>query len=405
MGVLPMKPHSISRRSFLHLGAGAATAAALGQVPPSRAWAAPPGEPPDRSATAPSAPVAIGRCASYDLPAVTERLAKIFDQIGGVGSLVNGKTVTIKPNITGTPGGQCVGLPGDHTFQAHFSVLLATVDLLRRAGARRFRIVESVFGHLTFEQFLARTKWDFAALQAAGGDVAFEDTHNLGTGKQYSRVKVPWGGYMFASYDLNRAYEETDVYVSLAKLKNHWTAGVTLAIKNSFGITPNSLYGNDAGKENAVGSRGSILHDGSADPPAGVPAELRKDTPRVPEWRVPRVTVDMIGIRPIDLAIIEGVETISGGEGPWVPSLKALQPGLLIAGRNAVCTDAVATAVMGHDPLARSGAKPFPGDNHLQLAAAVGIGTNDPARIEVRGVSVKEARFPFTGPQRFGGGA
>lgn len=39
---------------------------------------------------------------------------------------------------------------------------------------------------------------------------------------------------------------------------------------------------------------------------------------------------------------------------------------------------------MGHDPVAAPGTGPFPGDNHLQLAAQAGLGTNDPAQIEVR---------------------
>lgn len=47
---------------------------------------------------------------------------------------------------------------------------------------------------------------------------------------------------MFSALDLNQAYEDTDVMVSLAKMKNHLTAGVTLSMKNLFGITPNSLY-------------------------------------------------------------------------------------------------------------------------------------------------------------------
>jgi uncharacterized protein (DUF362 family) len=110
--------------------------------------------------------------------------------------------------------------------------------------------------------------------------------------------------------------------------------------------------------------------------------------------RVPRHTVDAVGIRPIDLAIIDGIETVSGGEGPWLP-LAAQKPGLLMAGRNAVCTDAIATAVMGYDPMAKSATGPFPGDNHLALAATLGLGTNDPKEIEVRGLSTKEALHPF----------
>jgi len=42
------------------------------------------------------------------------------------------------------------------------------------------------------------------------------------------------GGYM-SRPGLNKAYEDTDVMVSLAKSKNHITAGVTLSMKNQSG--------------------------------------------------------------------------------------------------------------------------------------------------------------------------
>ena len=38
----------------------------------------------------------------------------------------------------------------------------------------------------------------------------------------------------------NRRYEKTDVFVSLAKLKDHANAGVTMTVKNLFGIAPGS---------------------------------------------------------------------------------------------------------------------------------------------------------------------
>ena len=41
---------------------------------------------------------------------------------------------------------------------------------------------------------------------------------------------------------------------------------------------------------------------------------MHPDSPREPGYRVPRVTVDQVGIRPIDLAIVDGVETVRGGE-------------------------------------------------------------------------------------------
>ena len=51
---------------------------------------------------------------------------------------------------------------------------------------------------------------------------------------------------MFKGYDLNHSYEDCDVFVSLAKLKEHMTAGITLSMKNCFGITPCTIYGDGA---------------------------------------------------------------------------------------------------------------------------------------------------------------
>jgi uncharacterized protein (DUF362 family) len=139
----------------------------------------------------------------------------------------------------------------------------------------------------------------------------------------------------------------------------------------------------------------AIFHSGQERPADGLPQEVDSNSPRRPSYRVPRHTVDSVGIRPIDLTIIDGIETVSGGEGPWLPTLALQKPGLLLAGRNPVCTDSVATAVMGYDPMAAAATGPFPGDNHLAMAASFGLGTNDPKEIEVRGLSLSEARHPF----------
>ncbi len=74
---------------------------------------------------------------------------------------------------------------------------------------------------------------------------------------------------------------------------------------------------------------------------------------------------------------------------------RPIQPGLLLAGRNPLCTDAVATAAMGYDPLAGHFQFPFPGENHLRLLHSVGIGEIDPKNIEVRGLPLKEAVHSF----------
>jgi uncharacterized protein (DUF362 family) len=116
---------------------------------------------------------------------------------------------------------------------------------------------------------------------------------------------------------------------------------------------------------------------------------------------VPRIIADICAARPIDLAIIDGITSMSGGEGPWcgqVAELKVTTPGVLITGLNAVSADAVGTAVMGYDnPRAARGVKPFGiCDNHLLLAEQAGLGTADLSQIDVRGLTIEMARYPYS---------
>ena len=97
----------------------------------------------------------------------------------------------------------------------------------------------------------------------------FEDTRNLGQGRRYHEVKVPWGGSLFPAYHVNHSYVDCDVYVSLAKLKNHATAGVTLGMKNNFGVTPIALYGQHEPNEQSTSARVAIFHEGRERPADG----------------------------------------------------------------------------------------------------------------------------------------
>ena len=58
---------------------------------------------------------------------------------------------------------------------------------------------------------------------------------------------VPGGGLIYPGYDLNHSYEDCDVFVSLAKLKEHAATGFTLSMKNVYGATPITIYGTGAG--------------------------------------------------------------------------------------------------------------------------------------------------------------
>jgi hypothetical protein len=274
---------------------------------------------------------------------------------------------------------------------------MALSSLLFAAGARRVRLVESTPKRIGLEVTLAEAGWDIPALTALG-KLEFENTRNLGQGKTYSHLRVPGGGYMFSAFDFNHAYEDTDVMISLAKLKNHATAGVTLSMKNLFGLPPTSLYGKEAGTENATANR-APLHSPTGYESVKLPGLKEGITSTDPSWRVPRVTVDVCAARPIHLAIIDGIMSMSGGEGPWCGEerLKLTSPGVLNVGLNPVSTDAVATAVIGYEnPRAARGVKPFQDcDNHLLLAEQAGLGTADLAQIDLRGLPIAKARYPY----------
>src|SRR3954454_13334786 len=95
-----------------------------------------------RAGSAPAAPVSIARCTSYDedLNAI---LTTMFDQLGGAQRLVGNKTVTIKLNLTGSPGLRFQGKPLGTTHYSHPKTVGAMVNVLGRAGAARIRLVES----------------------------------------------------------------------------------------------------------------------------------------------------------------------------------------------------------------------------------------------------------------------
>ena len=352
--------------------------------------------------TTPAAPVAVAKCPTYD-DDVTGRLAAMFDQLGGLGRIVRGKTVTIKLNLTGSPALRVDGRPPGVTHYTHPKLVGATAHLMGRAGARRIRFVESAWATSgPLEDYMLDSGWNVRALLAAAPGVEFENTNALGKGKRYARFTVPGSPYMFRGYDLNHAFEDTDVFVSMAKLKNHETCGVTLSLKNCFGNLPASIYGDDAGvdepNENPTSGRGAVMHAGERQPSKSAPSELDPKSSREPGYRVPHVVADLVKARPIDLAIIDGIESIAGGEGPWIRRVRRVQPGVLIAGLNPVCTDAVATAVMGYSPRAQRGTAPFQTcDNTLLLAERHGIGTTDLQRIEVRGVPIAQALYRYEG--------
>lgn len=369
----------VSRRNFL------ATSAAAALARP--AW------------SAPTAPVAVAPCKTYGAE-LRPTLEKMLDQIGGLGRIVAGKTVAIKINLTGAPSYRLGHDPAELAHWTHPAVIGHTIEMMGRAGARRIRLLESPWNtDEPIEQYILEGGWNPKDLLNAAPRVEFENTNYLGNARKYARMMVPGRGHMFPGFDLNHSYQDCDVFVSIAKIKEHATAGITLSMKNCFGITPCTIYGQGSPKDEPglkpSGGRGPF-HSGDRQPSASAPPELDPASPRQGGYRVPRIVADLCAARPIDLAILDGIESMAGGEGPWNRGVRRCSPGVLVLGTNCVTTDAVGAAVMGFDPMADRGTAPFETcDSTLKLGEMHGLGTRDLKRIEVVGTPIAKVRYSF----------
>jgi uncharacterized protein (DUF362 family) len=355
-----------------------------------------------RAAAAPALPVSVAKCKTYDPAELLPVMTKMFDQLGGMGKLVKGKTVAMKVNLTGAPTYRLGYALAEDTHYTHPAVIAATAHLLSKAGATRIRVLESPWATIDpIEEYLLQANIEPRQVLSAAPNVEFVNTNWLGKYKKYSRFTCPHGGYIYSGIDLNGAFEECDVFVSIAKLKEHDTAGYTGAMKNCFGNAPATVYGTGITKdEPSLEPKGgrSMFHGDGRQPPKGVPQdkELAAGKRSPAGSRVPRIVTDICAARPIHLSIVEGVKTMAGGEGPWIPNSTFVEPGVIVAGLNPVNTDAVSMAVMNFDPMGDHGTPPFENaDSTLRLAEDIGLGTRDLKRIEVVGTPIQQAMFDF----------
>jgi uncharacterized protein (DUF362 family) len=350
------------------------------------------------AAPAPAAPVALAKCKTYQ--EAVPLLEKMVDQLGGLGKIVRNKTVTIKINFTGGPTTRLGYLPQSRTYWSHPGVVGNVVHLCKKAGARRIRVVEGVdVPPGTVQEWMYQASWDIRPLLSADPDLEFVNINMPYPGKKpYARFKVPNGGHLFPAYDLNTCFEETDVLISVAKLKEHTTAGITGAMKNCFGMTPATIYGGRAGVDEPLpiprGGRQEIVHAGRRQPPKSSLPEIDPKSPRQDTYRIPRCVADVVAARPVHFSVVEAIESMAGGEGPWSPGARPCSPGVIFAGTNVVNVDAVGTAVYGFDPMGDRGSPPFDlCDSHLRLAEDLGVGTRDLKRIEVIGTPIEQCKF------------
>jgi uncharacterized protein (DUF362 family) len=165
----------------------------------------------------------------------------------------------------------------------------------------------------------------------------------------FSTYEVPGGGCMFDRYVLSGVFRDADEVVSVAKMKNHLFQGVTLTIKNLFGLPPMK-------------------------PPEGRTRSYYHHL-----IRLSYVLPDLAMITRPCLNIIDALVGQQGRE--WGGQGRICNA--LIAGDHPVATDACGTWLMGHDPASDWPTPPFRRDrNHLLIAAQRGFGTVDLRQID-----------------------
>ena len=357
----------LSRRDFLKvagLGAAGVVSASCQAKPEPFA---------SQSATEPQHIVAISQTTDYVPQTLNGKITELLDNIGGLADILSaGDSVALKVNLTG--GNHYVpfhGIDPTESYVTHPEVARALGEHLLDAGAGQLYIVEALYDANSF----ARSGFDSVAkdLGATLIDLNYPDPYN-----DFAEVPVGDGWYIYENFKLNRLLGEVYVFVSISKMKCHYSVGVTHSMKNLVGLTPvqhyrtrsdhfwrSALHGNDNGS-----------------------------------YRMPRVIVDLNRTCPIHLALVDGIKSSEGGEVPR-GSFKPVEPGVLIAGRNPVATDAVATAVMGFDPTIGRPNPPFlQGDNYFNLARKQGLGSNDIAEINVTGIPIEEVLFEFASSTR-----
>ena len=161
----------------------------------------------------------------------------------------------------------------------------------------------------------------------------------------HKMVQVPGGGLMFEQYLMPDAAVDVDEFVSVAVLKNHQFMGVTMALKNLFGLMPG-----------AARPRHYYQHI----------------------ERMPYMLVDMGKMVNPTLNIIDGLVTQAGREWGYKGEDFPRICNTLVAGDHIIATDACGAYLMGHDPKADWLTPPFHRDrNPLLVAAEGGFGTVD----------------------------
>ena len=279
----------------------------------------------------PASRVAIRKAPDYqvDLAALLDETLREFDL------KVQGLKVLLKPNFV-EPDPQGV-------INTHPAVVAAARDCFLRLGARSVIVAEGPGHERDTEGILEtnRLRHYLGPLEGKFVDLNLDDVRLVRTRTRASRVKELY---------LPRTALEADFVVSMPKLKTHHWAGVTLSLKNMFGIVPGSCYGWPKNALHWAGLTHSILDINST-------------------------------VRP-DFAIVDGIVGMEGN-GPLQGEAKPC--GLIVAGDDPVAVDATCARIMGFVPERI---------NYLSQAGLL-LGHLKTEKIRQLGESPQSVRFTF----------
>ncbi len=282
-------------------------------------------------------PVALTPCPTYQ--DARSSLQEAWTLLAEAAPVLRDRTVVIKPNL--------VDVLPDRPAHTHPAVVDAVVALCQAHGARRVVVAEGS----TFQrdaEALVEASGLGAVLRQRG--VAFVDLNtdalvDVPLPGRYTRIGHLW---------LPRTIVEADLVISVPKMKcHHWT-GVSLSMKNMFGVVPGCKYGWPK----------NILHLQNLDL---------------------SILEVYEAVRP-GLAVVDGVVGMEG-DGPLMG--QARPTGVLVVGCDGVAVDAIASQVMGFAPAHIS---------YLYLADWVGLGAIEPRRIALRGLPIEAVRQRYAPP-------
>ena len=244
-----------------------------------------------------------------------------------------------------------------------FNMMMRPDDIHYFAGRRR-ELVDDDVARAVLRLLRERTSAKMVAVDSYGCSKVGEPDDNLNylplleefdveyaesNLPPFATYEVPGGGAMFDRYTLNACFQDADEVVSVAKMKNHLFMGVTLCMKNFFGLPPT------------------------------IPPEGRVRSYFHHAIRLSYVLPDLARIMRPCLNIIDGLTGQWGRE--WGGQGRICDA--LIAGDQVTATDACGAYLMGVDPKSDWPTPPFRRDrNHLLVAAEAGFGTVDLEEID-----------------------